>query len=231
MTHKAYILNRPDGDVTQPVNKAKVMDLTGRYMKPRGPDWRIKVDPEEQFGPWRQDWDLIRTRWSNILDSAKIGGRLRLDGEHGAYQLLVHVVDDDPPVTQTEGNDFVDAIHTWVAQEYQGKWRSGGICVKKTIIGSGGTPSQHNPWVHGGDHGEGGANAEDYFLDSMNMMYEMAERAVRERHQPDLPVGLSIVGNRIWTPSSGWHPYSGEFHYHVHLEGWQSSSGAIRAAC
>jgi hypothetical protein len=220
---KDFILNRPAGDITQMIGKAKVMDLTGRYMKPRGPEWRVRDINDHNFGDWRSDWSLVRERWSHLLDAMRAGDRIRMDGRSGAFELVAHAVHDKPPIIKTEGNDDIDKIWTWARQwadDHHTSMRSGGICVPKDVFGTS-APSQHNPWKNGG------SNAVDIFLGTMNAMVDMAEDAVRAAKKGRLPLGRAIIQNRIWDPTQEWHGYSGVYHYHDHLEGTPEQSGAI----
>lgn len=226
MAATKFLVTRPGGELTDPIHAPQAVDLLERYMHPRGPWWRQKMAGDE-WGPHREDWNALRDRAAARLRKMAPGDRLMVDGEYGAYVYVAHAIDPEPPLINTEGNDRIDAIWTWSrawCREHNVTMRSGGCCVKKNVAGTS-DPSQHNPWV------PDGSNAVDIFLATMALEVEMAEDAVRAARRGELPLGRAIVANRIWDPVQDWHGYTGEYHWHDHLEGRPEQSGAIKASC
>lgn len=229
------VVSKPNGDVTQPLTVAEAQDVVRAQAKNRGEKmdgWRLKVRGEE-FGVVRHDLELIMQRWANLVrNNDEAGDAIILDIIDHPYSIVSRWVRSEE-FEQTKGNRDIDQIFTWWHKEYP-KSRNAGICVYKF---SGSTPSQHCNWTDNNAVPGDGANASDEFLATMEMMKDGAAEAVRlgkrflaTNGDDGIPVGRMIIADRIWDPFKGWHAYTGDYHYHNHMEGrwWLIDGNATR---
>lgn len=115
----------------------------------------------------------------------------------------VHIID-------TNGNYKADRCWSYGKAKY-GDVRFLGAYVCKHIAGSY-VMSQHSY-----------GNAVDFGRDSMSELEDLARYLLDNAGALDLQ--HLIVGDRIWTRGYGWSHYSGDYHYHVHVDFTPQYSG------
>lgn len=174
------------------------------------------------LGPFilKQDEETIGTdldrgrvieRLTHRLEVGDVGPTYRVRGRRGVVFGAREVV---PPVRviDTNGNHASDLYwSTIVATFPQYHPRFAGSYVCKDIAGSS-TLSQHSY-----------GNAVDVFFDTSAHQEAVANWVVA--HADDVKAEHVISLRRIWTRGVGWHPYTGETHYHLHVDFFPNYSG------
>jgi len=129
-----------------------------------------------------------------------------------AYGILLTEL--EPPLTDTPGNDFVDLVCALIFEKFPTATNLGNMYCRK-IDGS-------SSWSQ---HAFG--NAQDFGAPSganfWSILLAIANKLVENSNQ--LGVETVIVQNRIWIRGQGWHSYGGNYHYHVHTDGYPNGVG------
>ena len=220
------MVSLPSGDRTKAITFAKakdnVRDQARKYAVDKDRRMRLGIRGKGELGMWRTELDKTMEQWENLIHSNKPGEVILLDVEEYPYSIGTRIIDVAPPTKQTDGNDDIDKIFTWLVANKNG--RNGGICNRRAISGTS-TWSQHSPWPAP----DPGSNALDWFSypDSMNELYDQGHDVVRAK----LPIGLVLVGNQAWEPDRGWHLSSAEYHRHLHIEGRNHRGGSPQGSC
>jgi len=228
----ALILSKPGGENTGPLTVDEARPIVRNQIDaPRGnprDGWRLKIRGNE-FGFIRHDIVDVMDRWESLArqNDAK-GDVVVVDIMDHPYSSVARWAEIKSPVKQTSGNHDIDLIYTAWHGRYPNS-RNAGICVFK-----GDPPSQHCDWTDQNEEPGDGANASDEFLSTMEDMLDAAawgvaqgKRFLATKGDDGLPFGRLIIASKIWDPFQGWHPYSGNFHGHDHMEGrWWLISGS-----
>jgi len=106
-------------------------------------------------------------------------------------------------IMNTNGNAKADKAWSYGKTEYKDCSFLGSY-VCKYISGSS-SMSQHSY-----------GNAVDFGRDSMSQLYDLAHYLLD--HANELDLEHVIVDDKIWTRGYGWSHYSGDRHYHVHVD-------------
>lgn len=244
------LISRPNGEHSSPFTVPQARRAIRKQLGSNGfPDKhraRLRVRGEE-FGTWRDKMGPLLDRWGQLVQSHdKAGDAVAIDIEDHAYSIVSRWVEITPPSIQTDGNEDIDRIYTYMVRTYSGA-SSGGICVYKIILDGNGRPtgtySEHCNWSANNPPPLGpGADACDIFLPTMTAMKNAAADLVvlsskffHGDQQVGLPVGRIIVDNDIWERDQdsvqGWGPYYGERHYHIHIEGRRWLRGSLPRDC
>lgn len=171
----------------------------------------------EDFGPWRSPGDLME-RVERRTAEMGVGPKLIIQREHDMEQLSIRELEVEPTSPDLGCHPDIEAIHYAVWAEFAGQVRSGGRFVCRYIDGTlnvsrhgylGNVPPP--PWR--------GA-AEDIFvtIGGMTNLKRVANFIVARTIAGDLKADHVIVDRRIWTAGSGWGPYGGNRHFHVHVD-------------
>jgi len=203
---KRFVYLHKDGTPSSPKALPIVMSVAAlRVLPGRGP---FRLYQNEDEGPPRSRVEVLR--------------RLRAALRHGDVGDVYQVRDRDKrpvfrvreskpylKVIDTNGNAKADRAWTAaVANAKAGVFANVtflGAYVCKLIIGGGGVRSQHSY-----------GNALDIGAPTMADLYRIAHWYVDRADEFDLE--HVIVDDRVWTRGIGWHHYTGERHYHVHLD-------------
>lgn len=209
-----FIYRKQNGDPSKRVSKSAMVEAAGRAMdqKKDGP-FTLKKN-EGDAGPERQRFeimDALRRQGRH----AKPGDTFRIRSERtGKVVFTTRAAQAPEKVIDTTGNDKIDKVWTAAKEEFKNISFLGAY-VCKSIIGSGGTLSQHSY-----------GNAVDIGAATMANLVDIAHWMVA--HANELELEHVIVGNDIWTRGQGWHAYTGEYHYHVHVDCNPNQSGGCR---
>jgi hypothetical protein len=198
---KLYRYHKKDGEWSDEVG-AKAVEAVAdiRIIKGHG-RFTLQIDQGDVSRPRTRLETMVR--FQELLSTLKENERIRVrDGDDDLVLLAQRI----PTFIETPGNDKIDAVHTFVFRKFEKQVFSLGICVCKKIVGSN-TYSQH-----------AFCNAEDYGAGNMLWLQRIARAVVREAKAGRLDVEHVIVGDQIWTKGVGWHTYTGNFHFHVHVD-------------
>lgn len=208
MGQKRFVYFRRDDTPSQPVTLLKTMLAAGRAL-------------ESGAGPFTltQDGDVVKEGLTRVETLERLRGRL-WRGDVGpvyrvrdqAADIVFRVREVVPAVKQldTNGNDKADAYWSAVKSEFPNITFLGAY-VCKQIVGTS-TLSQHSY-----------GNAVDVGSATMAQLEDIADWAVA--HADEFSLEHVIVNRRIWTRGEGWHPYTGDTHYHVHVDFHENLSG------
>lgn len=144
---------------------------------------------------------LLGLRWS--LGQGRIGDTFGMRDGNGVRQVLVREVEKAVNVIDTSGNVKADVYWTYVKQVWP-KALFLGAYVCKFIVGT----NEHSQHSYG--------NAVDFSLPTQAAM-ELAAKDIVARADK-LNIERVIVGDRGWQRGVGWFHYSGDYHYHVHVD-------------
>jgi hypothetical protein len=222
-----YMTSRPDGTRTKMIGlsaaRGNVRDQAKKYAAEKDRKMRLKERAMPEWGTWRDSLEETMAAWERLVKASKPGEGVMLDIEDYPYIIGTRIILDEKPTRQTDGNDDIDKIFTWLATNENG--RNGGICSKRNIAGSA-SWSQHSPW----GPPDPGSNAVDWFAipDTMDALYDQGHRlaSAAQREPGSVPVGLILCGSTSWAPGRGWAPSSAEYHRHLHIQGRRERSGS-----
>lgn len=224
-----YIISKPSGGNTRPLGLTRASRVVRRQANRRAPEdarFRLKKRGED-WSSWRRSLKTTMERWKAMLaNQCRVGDVVVLDIEDHPYSITTRVIEVSPPLIQTEGNNKIDEIWTYIKRDLGISFRNGGICNKRYIDGTT-TWTQHSPWPAP----DPGSNALDIFMSTMNQMYDLSNKLVIGHKDGKISVGRLIIGQKQWTPQQGWHYYGGHFHYHIHVEGQPTRTGYPSGSC
>lgn len=212
---KRFVYLKHDETSSRLVSLAVAMSVAAlRIVAGRGP-FRLKQNGVE--GPERTRTEVLR-RLRAALRRGEIGDVYQVfDGKHAP---VLRIREAKPPLVVIDTNGNAKADLAWSAAKATfAKITFLGSYVCKLIIGGGGSRSQHSY-----------GNALDIGAPTMSDLYRIANWFVDRANEYDLE--HVIVDDRIWSRGVGWHHYTGERHYHVHLDFTPNLSGpcGVKAA-
>lgn len=198
---KRFIYLKFDGTPSKEVSLPVAMSVAGmRVIKGRGP---FQLARDEIKGPKRTRLDVL-SKLRNALKKGKVGSVYQVFKGDGKPVFRVREVQPAYRVEDTNGNAKADRAWS-AAKAYFGPISFLGAYVCKTIVGSGGTMSQHSY-----------GNAVDIGAPTMDDLERIWDYFVA--HADEYDIDHAIVNKKIWTRGADTHYYSGETHYHVHLD-------------
>jgi hypothetical protein len=165
------------------------------------------------FGPWRSEPDAVQ-RIDALTSRLGVGPKLIVQRESDMEQLSIREVTSKPSFPDLGAAPEIEAIHAEVWAEFD--VRSGGLWFCRFIDGT------HSVSKHGylNDDPAWKGAAEDIFVidGGMEDLKLVAEFIVAETKAGRLKAATVIVDLTIWTPAAGWHVYTGDRHFHVHVD-------------
>jgi hypothetical protein len=165
-----------------------------------------------EWGPWRAKGEIM-DRIDRRVSRMGVGPKLVTQRKSDKEQLSIREI--QAVVPNLGAAPELEKIHAAVWQEFD--VRSGGLYLCRFIDGTH-TVSKHG-YLKGDPNGWKGA-AEDIFVINGGMadLVKVAEFIVNGTRHNVLEAATVIVDDKIWTPSQGWHAYSGDRHFHVHCD-------------
>lgn len=165
-----------------------------------------------QFGPWKPKPEIV-DRIDARTSRMGVGPKLIVQRKSNRDQLSIREI--QAVVPDLGAAPELEKIHAAVWREFD--VRSGGLYLCRFIDGTH-TVSKHG-YLKGPPNGWKGA-AEDIFVINGGMadLVKVAEFIVNETKRNNLEAATVIVDRKIWTPALGWHTYTGEQHFHVHVD-------------
>jgi len=211
---REYVWKKKDG-FSQPIGLTKLQVVAAsKVVTGRGP-FDITMDGDLLVA--NKTRLVTLSTHKQAISHREIGQTFRIRAENGKVLFTsraVDAMDDVSDANSTSGNENADIFWNWVKATYpQFHPRYAGAYVCKSISGSGGTASQHSF-----------GNAVDVFFDSITHQ-EVVWNDIRLGKCP-VPVAHAISLRHIWSPSGGVDPYSGDPHYHLHVDFLPQYSGS-----
>ncbi len=204
---KEFLHSKPNGDWSPHDDIGGTMEAARSQLRSGLFPYTLKVD-DRVIGKGKRKKVLFLLR--HQLEIVKVGPTARIwAGKKIRFRAkrtepALHIID-------TNGNDHADFAWSVIRDKFHDV-RFLGAYVCKHIVGSY-TMSQHSY-----------GNAVDFGRDNMDELWDLAHYAVANADV--LHIQHVIVGDRIWTRGSGWAHYSGEYHYHVHIDFAPQYSGS-----
>lgn len=190
------------GSLDNVMNHARLRVLSGI-----GP-FTITQDGDQVAGPASRI--KILRRFRHILEGCDVGSVYRIRNAHRVL-FTSRKVEEAVHIIETSGNLKADLCWTLVKGQFPFVDFLGAY-VCKHIAGTS-TMSQHS---YGNAIDFGGRNMDD--LNNIRLWVW--------NHREELHVHTIIYANQVWTADRGWHPYTGVFHYHVHVDFDPPQSGS-----
>jgi hypothetical protein len=168
-----------------------------------------------QFGPWRAKKDLIG-QVERRTSRMGVGPKLIVQRQSDMEQLSIREVELAPSIPDLGAAPEIEKIHAAVWAEFD--VRSGGLWLCRFIDGTH-SVSKHGYLDDVPPETWRGA-AEDIFVidGGMEDLKLVAEFIVSGTKAGVLAAATVIVDQIIWTPAAGWHLYTGDRHFHVHVD-------------
>jgi hypothetical protein len=165
-----------------------------------------------EWGPWRPKGEIM-DRVDRRVSRMGVGPKLITQRKSDREQLSIREV--EAVVPNLNAAPELEKIHAAVWNEFD--VRSGGLYLCRFIDGTH-TVSKHG-YLKDDPNGWKGA-AEDIFVINGGMadLVNVAEFIVNGTKKNVLEAATVIVDRKIWTPAQGWHAYTGEQHFHVHVD-------------
>lgn len=195
-----FVYRKRNGEFSTMVGIPSVMVAAGvQIVRGHGP-FGIKKNSND-VQPFKKRLDCLASLYRNLQNDSEVGDTFRVRAEGADVVFLVREAKPAVHVIDTNGNDKCDRMWTYVKAHHKVYFLGAFVC-KQTVPG---VWSQH-----------AFANAIDIGAHSMAELLLIAKDCVDAANAFD--VEHVIVADRIWTRSVGWHPYSGEYHHHVHVD-------------
>ena len=180
-------------------------------------DYRLRR-PGENPGPLLGLAELMkRTRnlTKNAAENNHVGYKLSAKSDTiGATAYGILLTDPEPDILDTPGNPYVDLVWTRVLTRYP-KVTSLGNCYCRRIDGS----------INWSQHAF--CNAQDFGAPSGAQFWPMLVGIYTYlvANADEFNTQTAIVQDRIWTRGEGERYYGGQYHYHVHTDGFPNGVG------
>jgi len=168
-----------------------------------------------EFGPWRSKAETV-DRVNRRTGRMGVGPKLIVQRQSDLEQLSIREVDAAPAIPELGAAPALEAIHAAVWSKFD--VRSGGVFLCRFIDGTH-TVSKHG-YIDDVPPETWRGAAEDIFVidGGMEDLVLVAEFIVNETRLKRLEAATVIVDLKIWTPSQGWHVYTGDRHFHTHVD-------------
>jgi hypothetical protein len=194
----------PEAAMPRTTGLARMVQRVQKFI-PEGGDVRLRKEGEE-WGAWKKQADAVE-KIKNIVSKMGVGPKLIIQRKPNGDQMSIREVTRVPDLGAAPK---IEEGHAMIWSKFD--VRSGGLYVCRRIDGS----SQVSK--HGYQSSAWKGAAEDIFVNKGGMaeLTDVARFIVSNAKQLD--AATVIVNTSIWTPSQGWHVYSGIRHYHVHWD-------------
>ena len=183
-------------------------------------DYRLRRPDSEDYGPPLGLMELMR-RVRNLTKQNNFPGYklVAKSDSPGAEAYALLLTDPSPKLIDTPGNSYVDLVSTMVYAKFP-RASNLGNCYCRHISGS---PlwSQH-AFCNAQDFG---APSGPYFWQTLDQIYNYLVA-----NADQFGVETVIVRNRIWRRGEGESFYGGQYHYHVHTDGYPNGVGTPECA-
>lgn len=188
--------------------RLRVRTKVGRAHGP----FQIERDNNGDLGPDRDDREVnkIFGRW---VSSAEVGGRFDIHSQDDV--MTIRAVEVAPPVQAPDIAPPLALLYVRVFTNYGwvtnlGNWYCRFIAGTRTV-------SRHGYYAS-----EWKGAAQDFGCPDGAHLELLGTAIVHWATDKTDPlygkIATVIYHNRIWTKKSGWHNYTGIYHYHVHVD-------------
>lgn len=197
------------------ISRVRAMVRIQRHLAKVGDsDYRIKR-PDYDYGPQHGLMETMRRVRKLTKNNQFAGYKLVVKSDSPlAVAYAVLLTEPEPPLINTPGNLFVDLVYTMVFAKFP-KASNLGNCYCRHIAGS---PdwSQHAY-----------CNAQDFGAPSGTNFWPTIEAIAHYliTNADRFGVNTVIWKDRIWTRGEGERSYGGQYHYHVHVDGFPNGVG------
>jgi len=214
MAETAFITARfPDAEMPKTQTQQQALTRLAAFL-PKPGLARLR-EAGGEFGPWLKRAEVL-DRTSRRMARLGIGPKLIIQRQSDMEQLSIREVEAAPAIPDLGAAPEIEKIHAAVWAEFD--VRSGGLWLCRYIDGTK-TVSKHGYLDDTGPVQWRGA-AEDIFVidGGMEDLKLVAEFIVSGTKNGALEAATVIVDQTIWTPAAGWHLYTGDRHFHTHVD-------------
>jgi len=214
MAETAFVTARfPDAEMPKTQTLEQAVDRMKRFL-PRTSEARYR-EAGGDYGPWRKRSDIVE-RVEGRMKRMGVGPKLIVQRFSDREQLGIREIEAAPAIPDLGAAPEIEKIHAAVWAEFD--VRSGGLWLCRYIDGTK-TVSKHGYLDDTGPVQWRGA-AEDIFVidGGMEDLKLVAEFIVSGTKNGALEAATVIVDQTIWTPAAGWHLYTGDRHFHTHVD-------------
>lgn len=193
--------NGSTGPKTKPLSLLDSRDrVVGRLRKHKGSGFQVR-STEEDFTVIRT-LEEIHDLYASKMRGIQVGGSFIFRSVEDDFRMVARKVEITPPSVNTEGNDDIDKIYTWLQANFKGQWMNWGICVCKRINHSSSEPWSQHSWCNAIDVGISTMATGDRIYNALNI----------QRLNGNLP-----IGTMLWRVPD---------HYtHIHVQGLHTYTG------
>jgi hypothetical protein len=196
----------PDAEMPRTQTKGEALTRVRDFL-PDGSLSRIR-EVGGDFSQWRREHESIQ-RLEDRMSKMGVGPKLVVQRQRDREMLSIREITTEPDLGAAPG---IEEIHYYVWEGHE--VRSGGLFLCRFIDGT------RSVSKHGYLTSAWKGAAEDIFVTQggMTALVGVAEDIVSHTKSGQLNAATVIVDHDIWTPSDGWHVYSGIQHFHVHVD-------------
>lgn len=213
MAEYEYVVERhPSGDVHATLEREQMLARVDGFVKR---SWLIRL--RRRGEPWSR-WlfrPLVKQKIRRRTHSNYGDPKLFIQRQSDMQTLSIHKVEGPEKIPDLGCAPELERIHAAVWGKFGSSGvRSGGRYFCRFVDGTR-IVSRHG---YRSDTWQGAA--EDIFSmpDNMDALRVRANFIVSETQAGRLNARTVIVGDDVWTPSTGWQPYGGVYHTHVHVD-------------
>lgn len=209
MAETEFITARfPDAEFVRTQTRAEAKERVHGFIRP-GEMARIR-EAGQDFGPWRSEAEAVQ-RLDDRMSRMGVGPKLIVQRKNDELQLSIREVEREPPTPDLGNAPALEEIH-WGLWEHFDDLRSAGRWLCRFVDGTT-SVSKHgylsNKWQ--------GA-AEDIFPDNQQGLTDVAHFTISKTKAGVWKAATVIWLTRIWTPGGGERAYSGNPHFHNHID-------------
>ena len=212
MAETEFITARyPDAEFPRTQTRAEARTRVHDFVR-QGEKARIR-EAGGQFGPWRNEGDAVQ-RLDDRMARMGVGPKLIVQRERDNAQLSIREVEREPPTPDLGCAPALEEIHYGLWEEFK-DLRSAGRWLCRFIDGTNDV-SRHG-YLKPDPKGWKGA-AEDIFPPGQDGLEDVARFTISKTKAGVWKAQTVIWLRRIWTPEQGEHAYTGNPHYHDHID-------------
>ena len=212
MAETEFITARfPDAEMARVQTKAEALQRVHDFIR-QGEKARIR-EAGGEFGPWRREKDAIE-RLEDRMARMGVGPKLIVQRQRDQAQLSIREVEREAPTPDLGCAPALEEIHFGLWEHFK-NLRSAGRWLCRDIDGTN-TVSRHGYWKPDPNGWKGAA--EDIFPGSEDGLAEVAQYTITKTKAGTWKAATVIWLRRIWTPEQGEHAYTGDAHYHDHID-------------
>jgi hypothetical protein len=201
----------PEAEMSRVQTRAEARERVHGFVRP-GEKARIReAGGKDDFGPWLAEREAVG-RLDNRMGQMGVGPKLIVQRQNDNDQLSIREVELEPKIPDLGCAPALEEIHAGLWDEFKGKLRSAGRWLCRFIDGTR-SVSKHG-FLSDKWHGA----AEDIFPENQQGLVDVAKFTIAKTKAGVWKAETVIWLTRIWTPGGGERAYTGNPHFHDHID-------------